>query len=130
MQLIGGGSGVVPFLAMLAHHRTRSSRIPVRLLYSVRTDADVIGRDELRPRPGVGVVLTFTHDAPDGWTGPRGRIDRDKLVRHAVPPEQRPIILVCGSTPFVETASRELVALGQAADQIKTERYGGMGATS
>jgi ferredoxin-NADP reductase len=130
VQLVAGGSGVVPFVAMLAHHRTTSSTVPVRLLYSVRTDADIIARDELRPSPGVDVILTFTRDAPTGWTGPRGRIDRDNLVRHTVPPEQRPAILVCGSTPFVETASRELVALGHAADRIKTERYGGMGATS
>jgi ferredoxin-NADP reductase len=130
VQLVGGGSGVVPFLAMLAHHRTSGSGIPVRLLYSVRTDADVIGRDELRPRPGVDVVLTFTRDPPDEWTGPRGRIDRDKLVRHTVPPDQRPAILACGSTPFVEAVSRDLVEIGHAADRIKTERYGGMGATS
>jgi ferredoxin-NADP reductase len=130
VQLIGGGSGVVPFLAMLAHHRTSGSGIPVRLLYSVRTDADVVGRDELRPRPGVDVVLTFTREAPGGWTGPRGRIDQDKLRRHAVPPEQRPAILACGSTPFVEAVSRDLVAMGHAADRIKTERYGGMGETS
>jgi ferredoxin-NADP reductase len=130
VQLIAGGSGVVPFLAMLAHHRTRGSGIPVRLLYSVRTDDDVIGRDELRPRPGVDIVLTYTREAPDGWPGPTGRLDRDKLARHAVPPEQRPAIMVCGSTPFVETVTRQLVALGHAADQIKTERYGGMGATT
>lgn len=130
VQLVAGGSGVVPFVAMLAHHRTTDSSVPVRLLYSVRTHADVIGRAELRPRPDVGIALTYTRDAPTGWTGPRGRIDADLLVRHAVPPEQRPAILVCGSTPFVEAVTSELIALGHAADRIKTERYGGMGETS
>jgi len=127
VQLIAGGSGVVPFLAMLGHHQETHSAVPVGLLYSVRTDADVIARDELRPRAGVDVVLTFTRDAPAGWDGPTGRIDRDKLVRHTVGPEQRPAIMICGSTPFVEAVTRELVALGHAVDRIKTERYGGMG---
>ena len=130
VQLVAGGSGVVPFVAMLAHHRTSGSDVDVRLLYSVRTDADVIARDELRPRPESAVVLTFTRDAPADWTGPRGRIDRELLVRHTAPPEQRPAILICGSTPFVEAVTRELVAIGHAAERIKTERYGGMGDTS
>ena len=127
VQLIAGGSGVVPFVAMLAHHQETGSPVPVQLLYSVRTDADVIARNELRPRNGVDVVLTFTRDVPAGWDGPRGRIDRDKLVDHAVSLEQRPAIMICGSTPFVEAVTRELVALGHPVDRIKTERYGGMG---
>ncbi|MGH3454839.1 MAG: ferredoxin reductase [Nocardioidaceae bacterium] len=130
VQLVAGGSGVVPFVAMLAHHRTSGSSVPVRLLYSARTDADVIAREELRPRPGSAVVLTFTRDAPADWTGPRGRIDRELLVRHSAPPEQSPAILICGSTPFVEAVTREFVAIGHAAERIKTERYGGMGDTS
>ena len=130
VQLVAGGSGVVPFVAMLAHHRTTSSGVRVGLVYSVRTEADVIGENELRPRPGIDVVLTFTRDAPSDWTGPRGRIDREKLARHVVPPDQEPAILICGSTPFVEAVTRNLVALGHATDRIKTERYGGMGETS
>ena len=98
-------------------------------LYSATAVAaeDVIARDELRPRNGVDVVLTFTRDAPAGWDGLRGRIERDKLVGHAISPEQRPAIMICGSTPFVEAVTRELVALGHPVDRIKTERYGGMG---
>jgi ferredoxin-NADP reductase len=130
VQLVAGGSGVVPLVAMLAHHRTTSSSVSVGLMYSVRTPADVIGADELRPRSGVDVVLTYTREAPGDWSGLRGRIDRDKLARHVVPLDQRPAILICGSTPFVEAVSRDLVALGYAADRIKTERYGGMGETS
>lgn len=130
VQLIAGGSGVVPFVAMLAHHRTTGSDVPVHLMYSVRTGEDVIDRDELRPRPGAEITLTYTRDAPAGWSGPTGRIDRTLLARHTVPPERHPAILVCGSTPFVETVTRELVALGHPAGRIKTERYGGMGDTS
>jgi hypothetical protein len=58
-----------------------------------------------------------------------GRIDGALLARHTVPPERHPAILVCGSTPFVEAVTRELVALGHPAGGIKTERYGGMGGT-
>jgi ferredoxin-NADP reductase len=130
VQLIAGGSGVVPFLAMLAHHRLSNSGTPVRLLYSVRSAAEVIGRAELAPRPDLNVTLTYTRTVPPGWTGPTGRVDAELLATHAVPVAQRPRVLVCGPTAFVETVSRGLLALGHDPGRIKTERYGGMGASS
>ena len=45
---------------------------PVRLLYSVRSDTEVIGRPELAPRPELDVTLSYTRAAPPGWTGPTG----------------------------------------------------------
>jgi ferredoxin-NADP reductase len=45
--LIAGGSGVVPFRSMLRHRAATHSAIGAKLLYSARTIADVIYRDEL-----------------------------------------------------------------------------------
>lgn len=128
VQLVAGGSGVVPMLAMLGHHRATGSEVPVRLLYSVRADDDVLGRAELAGRPGLQVVLTYTRTPPPGWTGPAGRVDADLLARHTLAPERNPAVLVCGPTPFVEAVSQALVALGHDPGRIKTERFGGMGA--
>jgi ferredoxin-NADP reductase len=47
LQLVAGGSGVAPFLAMLDHHAATGSGAPVRLLYSARTLDDVIGHARL-----------------------------------------------------------------------------------
>ena len=77
LQLIAGGSGVVPFLAMLDHHRAAGSEVPVRLLYSARSLSEVIRRERLaEPQPDVRVDLALTRDAPPGWTGVSGRVDR------------------------------------------------------
>jgi ferredoxin-NADP reductase len=127
VQLIAGGSGVVPFLAMLAHHRLTGATTPARLLYSVRTDAEIIGRAELAPRADLDVTVTYTRAAPADWTGPTGRIDEALLAAHALPVAQRPHVLVCGPTAFVEAVSRGLLRAGHDAGRIKTERYGGMG---
>ncbi|MFD1211142.1 ferredoxin reductase [Arthrobacter sp. GCM10027362] len=128
VQLIAGGSGVAPFLAMLAHHRAAASPVPVRLLYSARTAGDIIGREDLEhPPPGVTVQVTLTRGTPEGWTGLTGRIDAAVLAAHTVPAAQRPHVLVCGPTSFVETVARDLVALGHDSGQIKTERFGATG---
>lgn len=127
LLLVAGGSGVVPMLAMLGHHRLTGSTVPVTLVYSVRADDDVLGRTELAARPGLDVVLTYTRRPPPGWTGATGRIGTGLLDR--VPPRRRPLVYVCGSTPFVEAASQALVTLGHDASRIRTERFGGTGET-
>jgi ferredoxin-NADP reductase len=114
---------------MLAHQRLTAGSTPVRLLYSVRSDTEIIGRPELAPRPDLDVTYTFTRAAPDGWTGPTGRIGEALLAAHAVPVAHRPHVLVCGPTAFVEAVSRGLLDLGHDPARIKTERYGGMGET-
>ena len=42
LLLVGGGSGVVPLMAMLRHRAAQHSTLPARLLYSSRTAEDVI----------------------------------------------------------------------------------------
>lgn len=128
VQLISGGSGVVPFLSMLGHHRATGSAVPVRLLYSARTVEDVIGRAELEHPPAtIEVNVTLTRGAPEGWIGLTGRVDAALLAAHTVPPAQAPQVLVCGPTGFVETAVGALIDLGHDSGRIKTERFGATG---
>ena len=81
LLMIAGGSGVVPFRAMLRHRRAVGADVPARLLYSARTIADVIYRDELEVHDGsdeTEVVLTLTREQPDGWGGYDRRVDRTR----------------------------------------------------
>jgi ferredoxin-NADP reductase len=119
VQLVAGGSGVAPFLAMVDHHRRQDSPTPLRLLYSTRTQADVLGRDVL----GAETTVTLTRQVPVDWRGESGRVDRDKLARCTFPPADRPRIFVCGSTPFVESVAATL-DLGHDPSGIRLERYG------
>ncbi len=115
--LVGGGSGVVPLMAMLRHRRRVAPATPMRLVYSVRTAADVIFGDEL----GDDALLTFTRETPDRWSGHSGRIGAALLAEPAVGVE---LAFVCGSNGFVEAASELLLDAGLEAGQIRTERFG------
>ena len=132
--LIAGGSGVAPLMAMLRHRDRQHGRAPASLLYSSRSLEDVIYRKELdamaRSDPYLRVVNTLTRKQPEGWTGPRRRIDEALLAEACFPPEQDPRIFVCGPTPLVEDASRLLVELGHNPLTIKTERFGPTGGQS
>jgi ferredoxin-NADP reductase len=116
--LVGGGSGVVPLMAMLRHRRRALPEARMRLLYSVRGADDVIYADELDREDA---VITYTRAAPAGWTGPTGRIDAELVGRVADP---MATAFVCGSHGFVETATTLLMEAGIPARRIRTERFG------
>jgi ferredoxin-NADP reductase len=128
--LVGGGSGVVPLMAMMRHHARLGSTAAMHLVYSTRTLDDVIYRDELAALADGGhraVTLTLTREAAPAWTGHRGRVDRDLLGRLGWPPAVGPRSYVCGPTPFVEAVARALVELGHEQGRVKTERFGPTG---
>jgi ferredoxin-NADP reductase len=118
--LVGGGSGVVPLMCMLRHRRRTMPDLPMRLVYSVRNPGEVIYAGEL----GDDVVLTYTREAPAGWTGHAGRIDAALIGDVA---DASGIAFVCGSNGFVETASSLLLGAGYEPTSIKTERFGPTG---
>jgi ferredoxin-NADP reductase len=130
VQLIGGGSGVAPFLAMIAHHEQSAASVPMRLLYSTRTAADVIGTKLLPTAGGVDVTITLTGAVAPDWEGPTGRVNETLLSERAFPADTRPRIYVCGSTSFVEFVAVTLLDLGHDAAAIRTERFGATGGTA
>jgi len=128
LLLLAGGSGVVPLRAMLRHRSRVGNSVPVRLLYSVRSLADVIYRPELDAEPdGVQVIFTLTRQQPAGWTGYARRVDQAMINDVAWPVAQAPLAYVCGPTNFVEAVAADLVALGYPPLRVKTERFGATG---
>jgi ferredoxin-NADP reductase len=130
LLLVAGGSGIVPLRSMLRHRAAAESKVPVRLLYSSRTLADVIYHDELERLAAddeVDIRFTLTRDSPEGWLGYRRRIDREILEDVAWSPDDRPLVYVCGPTALVEAVASTLVELGHDASRIKTERFGPSG---
>ena len=122
LQLIGGGSGLAPLMSILRHHRRSGSAAEVRLLLSARGPQDVLFAGEL-----VDPVITYTREAPPGWTGYARRVDRAMLEEAAIPPERDPRVFVCGPTGLVEGVAADLVALGHDPSRIRTERFGATG---
>jgi ferredoxin-NADP reductase len=130
LLMIAGGSGVVPFRAMLRHRQAVGADAPTRLLYSARTIGDVIYRaelDGLADSEGVDVLLTLTRETPAGWEGFDRRVDPDILEEVAWGPSRRPTVYVCGPTAFVEVVANTMVDLGHPPASIRTERFGPTG---
>ena len=129
LLLVGGGSGIVPLMAMIRARAAAGSDAETRLLFSSRGWHDVIYRHELERLGGDGltVVHTLTRSQPPGWTGYARRVDAQMLAEVGPSPARLPRVYVCGSTPFVEAVAEALVQLGHEPHGVKTERFGPTG---
>lgn len=123
VQLIAGGSGVVPLVAMLRAHAASGSTETMQMLYSVRTPADRFFADELEPLDNVSYV--YTRATPPNWPVKPGRVTSEVLATLTLPVSQNPATFVCGPTGFVEAVASALVEMGHDPASIKTERFGG-----
>lgn len=129
--LAGGGSGVVPLMAMVRARHEAGSSAPFHLVYSVRTPDDVYFAAELdrRRRHDDGLRVTVVHSrrAPLGASRPAGRLGAAELAELAWPAEREPVNFVCGPTGFVDEVAKILVALGHPDHRVRTERFGASG---
>jgi ferredoxin-NADP reductase len=126
--LVAGGSGLVPLMSMIRLRDAIDSRVPFRLLYSVRSPADSLYTSELRGfRRGLDVTHLYTQEAPTEAKRAPGRIVPSDLVSHGWPPDFEPTCYVCGPTAFAEKASAYLLLMGHRSERIRVERFGGSG---
>lgn len=119
--LVGGGSGVVPLMAMLRLGRALGRQGLARLVVSVRRPADLYYAEELR---GPDVTVLYTREAPPGDARAAARIAAADLA---------PVVtadataFVCGSSGFADAATDLLMATGVDARHIRVERFGPSG---
>ena len=123
--------GVVPLRAMLRHRARGREHVAgaAALLGALARRGDLPRRARRgSPRRRSTSAITLTREQPRGLdraTG--GRIDAELLAEVAWPPDERPLVYVCGPTGFVEAAASGLVELGHEPGRIRTERFGPTG---
>ena len=114
---IAGGAGLTPFIAILRDLKAKGELAGNRLIFSNKTERDVILRDELEGAPGLETLFTVTHE--DASPLARGRIDADFLKAHVGAFDQP--FYVCGPDKMVEDVSEALQSLGAKPDAIVFE---------
>jgi ferredoxin-NADP reductase len=116
--LLGGGSGVVPLMAMLrlAHRMGRSDL--VHLIVSTRTPEDLYYAAELAD---LQQTVLFTRRIPEGWRRPAGRLTTADLPDSI---GEETTVYVCGSSGFSDAATDILLQAGVANERIRVERFG------
>jgi len=116
--LVGGGSGIVPLMAMLRLARRDGRSDLLHVVVSVRTPADLYYADEL---PGPESTVVYTRAAPPGSPRPAGRLTAEDLAPFV---REDATSYVCGSPPFCDGVTDLLTALAVPVDRIRVERFG------
>ncbi|HYR64193.1 MAG TPA: ferredoxin reductase [Actinomycetota bacterium] len=116
--LVGGGSGVVPLMAMLRLARRSGRSDLLRLVVSARSPADLYYAAEL---PGPETTIVYTRATPPSWPRPVGRLNRGDLPAPIAPDATA---YVCGTPGFADAATGLLADAGTPADRIRVERFG------
>ena len=128
LVFICGGIGVTPFLAMLRHMHDTGARKKVLLLWSNRTEEELVARQELDQiaasgRPQLKIVLFLTKPGPD-WQGERGRISKEAIAKYLEPQARAPRgAYVCCPPPMTRVIIRALQDLGIPPHRIHDEGF-------
>ena len=116
---LGGGSGVVPFVAMLRHARDVGRGDLLRLAVSARTAAGLPYAAELAD---AGALIAITRERFADRAA--GRLNAAEVA--GLGPAGG-TAFVCGSSGFAEAAGGLLLSAGFATDAIRVERFGPSG---
>ncbi len=118
--LVGGGSGVVPLMAMLRLARRTGREHLAHLVVSVRTQEDLYYADEIT---GPDTTVVHTRTPPAGARRPAGHL----VAADLGPLAAGVTAYVCGSSGFADAATDVLLAAGMTSDHIRVERFGPSG---
>ncbi len=131
--LIGSGSGVVPLLAMAAHHVHSRSTSPMVLIVAARTQVDVMLWPEMQlwEEFGRGFHSRLALSREVAVSRPQDRVGRLSEADIAIALQQlgdsasaSAAHYVCGSNSFVESVVQMLRSLQVPDGAIRTERFG------
>ncbi|KAA2312892.1 flavodoxin reductase [Pseudooceanicola sediminis] len=114
---IAAGAGLTPFIPILRHRMQAGTLKGCRLIYTNKSEADIILREEWEAMRDLETVFTVT-DEP-GKTVRRARVDQAFLAGVIDDFSQR--FYLCGPGDFVDDVRDALKALGAKADRIITE---------
>ena len=125
MIMIAGGIGITPMLSMLRYLSDVKSGRNITLLWSNRTQNEVVYPDEFKGLeenlPGLSIQYLFTRGGDH--SGSKGRLSRDNLEGFTSGCSKDSIILLCGPPGMMHQVKKILISLGFPRNSIIAERF-------
>lgn len=124
--MLAGGVGITPLMSKIRFLTDRAWPGRIDLIFCVRTEADIIFREELEylqnRHPNLQVTVTLTRTMDDAWPGERGRISAEMLSR-LVPHLGACPVHFCGPEEMNQSLRRMLPELGVPDAMIRFESF-------
>lgn len=117
---IAGGAGVTPFIAVLRKKLEEAGTLEGNtLVFSNKTEADIILRESFEGMPGLKTVFVVTDETASPLH--REQIDGELLAQVVTP--GRDVCYVCGPDAMLDDMSAALRGIGVADGRIVTEEF-------
>lgn len=120
LVFVAGGIGVTPFHSMLEWLSTTHEERPIKLLYGVRSEDEIVFQETFKK---AGIEPTIVVSEPsDAWGGERGVLSAE-LITSLEKPSDDTLVYVSGPEPMVQALAKDLHAAGLAKNQIVTDEF-------
>lgn len=120
LVFVAGGIGITPFHSMLTWLYQTMEERPIKLLYAVKNEDEIIFQDTFR---NASVEPSIVVSEPsDAWGGERGRVTAE-LVLGLERPSENTLIYVSGPEPMVQSLAKDLHRAGVDKRQIVTDEF-------
>ena len=133
LVFIAGGIGITPFKSMIQYLVENKEKRSITLFYSNRRPEDIayfnffneIERD-FKEEINLKMVyaLTDSESAPENWTGYKGRLDAEAILKN-VPDYKDCVYYLSGPTAVVSSFKKLILDLGVKRGNIKTDYFPG-----
>jgi glycine betaine catabolism B len=124
LVFIAGGIGVTPFRSMIKYLSDSRQERDVILIYSNKTQKDIVYSELFDRVKGVRPVYVLTDEKPNNWKGRLGFVDV-KLIKEEVPDFKERLFYISGPEPMVEVFEKMIGEMGVAKSQIKRDYFPG-----
>lgn len=114
---LAGGAGVTPFIAILRDLYRKNKIDGNKLLFSNKTEEDIILQDEFQQMLGDNFINTLTREENPAYE--QGRIDKQMLQKYIDDFDQH--FYLCGPMQFVKELMSDLKDLGVETDGLVFE---------
>lgn len=115
LVFVAGGIGITPFHSMLKWLSDTVEERPIKLLYGVRTEDEIIFQDTFRAAGREPTIIVS--EPSDAWGGERGNLSAN-LILGLEKPSEDALVYVSGPEPMVEALEKDLHKAGLRKDQF------------
>ncbi len=124
LVMIVGGIGITPMVSMLRYMTDTDDRRKVILIWSNRTEADILCREELEGMKGKHPELAVHHvlTREEGFQG-RTRLTLQTLKELLAGCSRDAAVFVCGPPPMMDDVCRNMRGLGFKRSHIYREKF-------
>lgn len=117
---VAGGIGITPFHSMLKWLADTAEERPIKLLYGVRSEDEIVFQETFR---AAGVEPTIVVGEPsDSWGGEQGRLTAE-LILGLEKPSDDALIYLSGPEPMVQSLAKDLHKAGWPKNQLVTDEF-------